>query len=315
MTNKNKFALYIGFPLIFLILCFEIYFVLNKEKDGQSLNYDTFQNREDFLPPPITSNNISDYVLDNGILTYSGVISPSLLATLSDLKHDINTLILTSVGGNSDVAKEVGSVLKDRSISLIIADYCFSACAHYIFLPSNNPVVKENALIGFHHTDFSLGIRFARTGLLPKAIYDEEIKPKTRADIEFFRQNGINIRWAYLADFFTNPICVEKKVSRSPSGNWVLFYVNEYDFWIPTQTVLLQVNPSIKFASSFDFDASLEHASTMLPTLKYMNLKQGDTLVHELEDPDFWQKLPFCSAEFLIKEKTRRLRFTTFSSK
>ena len=282
-------------------------------------NPDPDSERKEISVPAIDQSNTvilnaaSRWNSEHGELIYSGQINEDLELLVQNHLDELKVLEITSFGGFSQVAKDITKALNERDVELIVSKYCISACAHYMVLPTKNVTVQPNSLIAFHHSDMSLGARFARTALMSKETYESEVKPITRSDIAFFKASGLNPHWLYLPDLFTGPICVEDRITRTVLGAPKLLYVNEFDFWVPNNQVLKSINPNIKVEGDFDLRATIEAANKSFPILgKYSYTTRSD-LNEVTDDLDVWQKLPFCNSETIaskkVKEKSRRYTY------
>ena len=68
-------------------------------------------------------------------------------------KDSIDLLIIRSNGGNSDEGVEIGRWVYENNINIQIRDYCFSACANYIFPAGKKKNIEEDAVVGWHGSE------------------------------------------------------------------------------------------------------------------------------------------------------------------
>lgn len=59
---------------------------------------------------------------------------------------------VTSEGGNPNIALLIATDIQARGASVVVEDYCLSACANYLFFAARRPVVSCGAVLAWHGT-------------------------------------------------------------------------------------------------------------------------------------------------------------------
>jgi hypothetical protein len=88
---------------------------------------------------------------DKQILCFSGNIFLNMdLSIAQDLNQD-GLFVVRSPGGNEKPAIELSELLRDRHATVVVYDYCFSACAEYFLIASHQTYVLKGALVAWHY--------------------------------------------------------------------------------------------------------------------------------------------------------------------
>ena len=62
----------------------------------------------------------------------------------------IKTVQIGSYGGEASLGIDMGKWIYSQGIDVVVEDYCFSACANYIFTAGRNKVIKDDSIICWH---------------------------------------------------------------------------------------------------------------------------------------------------------------------
>ena len=65
-------------------------------------------------------------------------------------KSGFSRIRITSAGGSPNIALLVATDVQSRGASVIVEEYCFSACANYVLLAVRRPVVECGAVLAWH---------------------------------------------------------------------------------------------------------------------------------------------------------------------
>lgn len=101
---------------------------------------------------------------DSTLIAFGMITEQSLNALKKEDLQNIKELIVTSSGGEVHAAAEIGLIIFEHNIKVIVSDYCFSACANWIFLPAKQKALLSNAALGFH-ADITSQFDLVRTEL------------------------------------------------------------------------------------------------------------------------------------------------------
>ncbi|MDO5687318.1 MAG: hypothetical protein Q4G42_08070 [Neisseria sp.] len=101
--------------------------------------------------PP--ANNATQVSVDGRRIIYNGALDPQANAQVASLlqQHpDIDTLVITSRGGEIGLGIGLGQLVFDHGLNVDIPDYCFSSCANYVFPAGKIKYLHRHATLGWH---------------------------------------------------------------------------------------------------------------------------------------------------------------------
>lgn len=102
-----------------------------------------------------TLASASDYTikqLNANTLSYQGTIVDGSAVDLgAKLTPEIRQLQIRSLGGNAKEAMQMGRLLAEKGIALIVDQYCTAACANYLFLGAKTKTLTAASLLGFQN--------------------------------------------------------------------------------------------------------------------------------------------------------------------
>ncbi len=89
--------------------------------------------------------------LDKRVLCFDGPILPGTDVSLARTLEPNGLFVVRSRGGDSDTAVALADLLRDRHATVVVYDYCISACADYLFMASTNTFVVRDTIVAWHH--------------------------------------------------------------------------------------------------------------------------------------------------------------------
>ena len=89
--------------------------------------------------------------LDKRVLCFDGQILPELDVSVADRLEDGGLFVMRSGGGDALSAVRLAEALRKRHATVVVYDYCFSACASYLLVASTTAFVRKNTLVAWHH--------------------------------------------------------------------------------------------------------------------------------------------------------------------
>jgi hypothetical protein len=105
---------------------------------------------------------------DKRILCYDGWLTTGQDVSLAQSLADEGLFVVRSFGGSVATAIGLANVLRDRRATVVVYDYCNSACAGYLFIASTRTFVLKNTLVAWHHRQSGLAdcpsLKVARDG-------------------------------------------------------------------------------------------------------------------------------------------------------
>ena len=88
--------------------------------------------------------------LDKRVLCFDGRIFPDLDISLADRLQDGGLAVVRSIGGNQLSAICLAEALLERNATVVVYDYCLSACASFLLVASTKAFVMKNGLVAWH---------------------------------------------------------------------------------------------------------------------------------------------------------------------
>lgn len=87
---------------------------------------------------------------DRTVLCFDGPIAETLDTSLFERLQERGFLVVRSLGGYMHPAMTISNILSARNITVIIRDFCFSACANALFVATQTTYVLRNAVVAWH---------------------------------------------------------------------------------------------------------------------------------------------------------------------
>jgi hypothetical protein len=88
---------------------------------------------------------------DKRVLCFDGLIFPELDVSLVDRLEDSGLAVVRSVGGDQLSAIRLADALRKRHATVVVYDYCLSACASFLLVASAKAYVLKNTLVAWHN--------------------------------------------------------------------------------------------------------------------------------------------------------------------
>lgn len=89
--------------------------------------------------------------LDKRVLCFVGEIRSELDVSIANRLEDGGLFVMRSAGGNPLSAVRLAEALRERHATVVVYDYCLSACASYLLVASTKAFVLKNTLVAWHH--------------------------------------------------------------------------------------------------------------------------------------------------------------------
>jgi hypothetical protein len=87
---------------------------------------------------------------DRNVLCFDGYINPGQNLSLVERLKEGGLFILRSGGGDIETAIALAHLLRDRHATVVVYDYCNSACASYLFIATDRTVVRKRSIVTWH---------------------------------------------------------------------------------------------------------------------------------------------------------------------
>jgi hypothetical protein len=88
---------------------------------------------------------------DKRILCFDGWISRGENLSPAERLEENGLFVVRSYGGSVAAAMTLANLLRDRRATVVVYDYCISACASYLFIASAQTYVMKDSLVAWHH--------------------------------------------------------------------------------------------------------------------------------------------------------------------
>jgi hypothetical protein len=89
--------------------------------------------------------------LDKRVLCFDGLLTPDVDISLAKKLMPNGLFVIRSPGGDLVVAAALADILRERNATVVVYDYCFSACASYLLLASHEAFVLRNTVVAWHY--------------------------------------------------------------------------------------------------------------------------------------------------------------------
>ena len=90
--------------------------------------------------------------LDKRVLCFDGAISSESDFSLAKSLEANGLFVVRSPGGDAPTAMALANFIRDRRATVVVYDYCFSACASFLLIASDEAFVMKDTLVAWHHT-------------------------------------------------------------------------------------------------------------------------------------------------------------------
>jgi hypothetical protein len=87
---------------------------------------------------------------DGSILCFDGYIYPDRDYSLAEKLKDHGLFVVRTTGGDIEQAISLARVIHDRHATVVVYDYCVSACAVYLLTATDQAVVRKASLVTWH---------------------------------------------------------------------------------------------------------------------------------------------------------------------
>jgi len=88
---------------------------------------------------------------DKQVPCFTGKISQSLDVSLANDLEEDGLFVIRSPGGNVNSAIALSDMIRDRHATVVVYDYCFSACASMLLVASYQTYVLKGTLVAWHY--------------------------------------------------------------------------------------------------------------------------------------------------------------------
>jgi hypothetical protein len=88
---------------------------------------------------------------DRSIFCFDGLVSPDRDASSLIALNDGGLFVVRSQGGSGTDAIKIATLLGEKRATVVIYDYCISACAHFFFVASARTYVSKDTIVAWHH--------------------------------------------------------------------------------------------------------------------------------------------------------------------
>lgn len=90
--------------------------------------------------------------LDRRVLCFDGEISRDLDFSPLGKLSPTGTFVVRSRGGDPYLAMELADFLRKWQVTVVVYDYCMSACASYLLVAGDETYVTRDTVVAWHHT-------------------------------------------------------------------------------------------------------------------------------------------------------------------
>jgi hypothetical protein len=88
---------------------------------------------------------------EKSIFCFDGEVPPERDASSLSTLNDEGLFVVRSPGGDGTNAVRIARLIGEKRATIVIYDYCISACAHFFFVASDKTFVSQDTLVAWHH--------------------------------------------------------------------------------------------------------------------------------------------------------------------
>ena len=235
--------------------------------------------------------------LEPGDVRFCGLINDDAFEVVDQaIQKNAKRLVITSIGGRSEIAIRMSEMLAAAKINLTFESYCLSACASFLFLPATDPYVAPGTLIAFHHTTSSQAMLRARPDMPDKDRFASVALGIVNGELEFYERRGLSGLWLLEPMMRIGPTCTYRDIDWSDPAHPKLGYESKYQFWVPSRNMIETMGRG-RFTGFWP--ETMEEAKALID-----GLPQGVAIGRSkwfgsetfTTDVEWVAKLPFCTA-------------------
>ena len=94
--------------------------------------------------------------LDRRVLCLDGPVWSGSDFSLAQRLEANGLFVVRSPGGEVPTAVPLANLIRERRATVVVYDYCFSACATFLLIASDETFVMKDTLVAWHHTSWPL---------------------------------------------------------------------------------------------------------------------------------------------------------------
>ena len=160
---------------------------------------------------------------NRNFLCFDGQIKKDLDLAPFHRLNDGGYFVVRSQGGHPISAAQASDILLEKNATVIVRDYCLSACANYMFVATNVTYVMNRTIIAWH---------------LPPA-YHDVVSPRARQTMmsaltswtpNFFRKRGIDGRFINQPQTPYTKNMLDLAIRVSPSKGYIFWMWNPKNY-------------------------------------------------------------------------------------
>lgn len=142
-------------------------------------------------------------------LFFDGKIDDGADAVVIELikKNNIKTLSINSIGGSVEPAMNIGLLIHQRNIDIVVRSVCASACANYLFPAGNKKTLNSDSYLLWHGSAHSPAAEFIVENNQGKMSGNQltqtkEFQALAKKELTFYQHIGVE---------YTLPVCPQRQ--------------------------------------------------------------------------------------------------------
>ena len=143
-------------------------------------------------------------------------------------ERGVRRLIIQSSGGYREAGVELGEIVLQYEMDVAVDQYCFSACASFVFVAAKNRYVSPGGVVGFHKTSTAYERLAQIHGLQGLG---ENVSERARRERALYEARGIDQKLLLDPFIATMPTCYQNAVTRA--GDERVEVRQRAAFWYP----------------------------------------------------------------------------------
>jgi hypothetical protein len=166
-----------------------------------NLDRDSYYSAADYCRHNVWPRRAMHLRADRQVLCFEGPIAQDLDPSLAADLKDNGLFVVRSPGGYPAQAIAISDIIRDRHATVVVYDYCFSACAGYFLVASGMTYVLKGTVVAWHYPQSDQLCTFLaaprdgeprRVQRGPCQTGGEQGYSHSPSQIEFFKKRAVN---------------------------------------------------------------------------------------------------------------------------
>lgn len=166
------------------------------------------------------------------------ILEGSFKEFLNVFDETIRQVVLNSRGGDTYEAIQIGRVLKNAEVDILVRGLCLSSCANYLFLAGKKKII-ENGIVGFHGNTIALIEELGGIEKAVSSVFPSSHRIQVNA-VDFRRRTKKTMEWE--KEFLEALDIPQEFFSQTQRADKGMYNGESYDFLLPDRGTFEKYN-------------------------------------------------------------------------